>query len=221
MARSRRTPAMLVGRCSCELSGRELQSEGRDLRSAIPPCNCPLAIIQCHPKVVTLSLSGCPAIDGIASPSTSRTWPFASIAHSPFNNPLLFVIPTGAERRGGICSAPFGCPTFTVLHHSLLCHLTGKSRPAATALSFPQPSPILSSRPERRDLRCALRMPHLFRSTTPLSSRGSRTHRILISQHEQPATSKNPTQQFRSPFSSICTTSAHHPHPRDQLSGLN
>jgi hypothetical protein len=60
--------------------------------------------------------------------------PAANNCPFPFINPLLFVIPTGAKRRGGICGAPFGCPTFTVLHHFLLCHLGEADR---TVPSFP------------------------------------------------------------------------------------
>jgi hypothetical protein len=76
---------------------------------------------------------------------------------------------------------------------------------------------------EGRDLQCAIRMPHLFRSAPPfpLSSRGSRSHRALLSEHKELATSKNPRQQLRSGFSSICTSSAHQLAPRYQPSGLN
>jgi hypothetical protein len=76
---------------------------------------------------------------------------------------------------------------------------------------------------EGRDLRCAIRMPHLFRSTITFSFviSGKPTDRTLISQHEELATSKNPRQQFHSRFSSICTSSAHRHRPRDQLRGLN
>src|ERR1700733_5035107 len=37
VARSRRTPAMLVGRCSCELSGRELQRKPRNTAGCLTP----------------------------------------------------------------------------------------------------------------------------------------------------------------------------------------
>jgi PHP domain len=69
---------------------------------------------------------------------------------------------------------------------------------------------------EGRDPRCAIRMPHIYRSAplSPLSTRGNRTHRTLISEHEELAASKNPRQQFHSRFSSICTSSAHRRRPQ-------
>jgi hypothetical protein len=40
----------------------------------------------------------------------SSNHPFLQQPPFPYDYPLLFVIPTGAERRGGICGAPFVCP---------------------------------------------------------------------------------------------------------------
>ena len=80
--------------------------------------------------------------------------------------------------RGGTCNTPFGRPTFTVRRHSLFCHpdpVTSYSRKnngcrcgkafrignrsdPATTLSY------LSSRPEGRDLQCAIRTTHIYRS---------------------------------------------------------
>jgi hypothetical protein len=47
--------------------------------------------------------------------------------------PLLFVIPTGAKRRGGICGVPFGCPATSgfsahVALDTVACGLSLKER---------------------------------------------------------------------------------------------
>jgi hypothetical protein len=108
----------------------------------------------------------------------SKGVPAPSNCPLPYNNPFLFVIPTGAN------------PDFLQ-----------RRKPGVA---------------EGRDLRCAIRMPQIHRSAplSPLSSRGNRTHRTLISEHEELAASKNPKQQFHSRFSSICTSSAHRRRPQ-------
>jgi hypothetical protein len=45
--------------------------------------------------------------------------PFPRQQSSPFQQPSPFCHP---ERSRGICGAPFGCPTFTVLEPLSLCH---------------------------------------------------------------------------------------------------
>jgi hypothetical protein len=106
---------------------------------------------------------------GVSSPSNCPL---------PFNNLLLFVIPTGAN------------PDFL------------QRRKSGVA--------------EGRDPQCAIRVPHIYRSAplSPLSTPGNRTHRTLISEHEELAASRNPKQQFHSRFSSICTSSAHRRRPQ-------
>jgi hypothetical protein len=135
------------------------------------------------------------------------------------------VIPTGAKRRGGICSAPFGCPTYSVPQPLLLCPSRG-SRPL---ISQPEKPPPPQEPPNRNSLPLQHRDPTPGRveqaGAKPLPLFSFPEHQIPNKpadlQFSEPPPPKNPQPQFRSPFSSICTTSAHHPHPRNQPSGLN
>jgi hypothetical protein len=69
----------------------------------------------------------------------SKGVPAPSNCFRPFNNPFLFVIPTEANpdflqrRKSGVAEGrdlrcAIRMPTFTVLHHFLLCHRGGTGR---------------------------------------------------------------------------------------------
>jgi hypothetical protein len=91
----------------------------------------PLLQLPPSPSTTALSFNYRPLPQLPPSPSTTAL-SFENRA-LPFHNRFLFVIPTGAKRSGGICGAPFGCPTFTLLQP--ICSFSGYS-PVKGLVSF-------------------------------------------------------------------------------------